>query len=197
MATSTIYKNSNGDTITSQQLARLNNYQKILIVDNVVKKIEYYEDNLMNQVSYYKEDSESDNNILSQFSGIKIIQILERDSSGNFQIERSAEFIDGELAFKEIDRFDQSGNLICSQTIDTDTGLPVLEKTEKYMYDEGNNKKYCFMYDENGDLEYISGFINEYPFGNHTNTIPAIDISTYLPDLLSESPYYKNATFNP
>lgn len=94
--------------------------------------------------------------------------------------------------------YDEFNNVICEQAYNISTKEPILESTEKYLF---NNPEDIFglgfVYDNLGSLKYIWGAMVDQTDQNQRGIITKDRIATYFPILLTNNPYYTNAGFQP
>jgi hypothetical protein len=190
------YTNKLDELISVQQIEYIDSYYKIFSLNGVVKKSEEYEDKKLVGVIYHKDNGELDADILSEFSDL-YLELREIETvSTNYTIIKIRYYNKGNLYNNGRELYDSNNNEICSQFYDLNTNEPIYEETEKYLYNENNERILSFEYNENGTLNYAWGDLNDQYVG-FDDTLKAEEIPIYLPDLLSDNPYYTNANLLP
>ncbi|MBN2746084.1 MAG: hypothetical protein JXR34_05100 [Bacteroidales bacterium] len=206
MATEIYYENRYNVSITEQQLVSMDVFKKITTVDGIIKKIESYKNNIITGIEYYLDDGEDETTVLG---GLVIlvsnsVSIIERETYLNYRIERIKVFFNSSLKFKSNLLFDSNNNLVCEEEIDISTDQPIYNQTEKTLYDSNNEKILGFDYNADGSIEKIWGIMVEdrliyKDLGSvwPEQSLSAEKIDDYFPTLLSNNPYYSDATFLP
>jgi hypothetical protein len=191
------YTNQLDELITEQQIEYINKYHKIFSLNGVVKKSEVYSNKKLYTVIYHKDDGELDADIIGEFSNL-FLELREKESVfANYSIISVRYYKDGVLYNNGRELYDNNNNEICSQFYDLTTNEPLYEDTEKYLYDENNEKILRFEYNENGTLKCVWGDLVLQNADYNVETIYLEDIPFYFPDLLSNNPYYTNANMLP
>ncbi|EDM33908.1 hypothetical protein PBAL39_05956 [Pedobacter sp. BAL39] len=196
MANSMSYTNSFGEPITKQQLEKLKDYNINYYEDSVLSKIERYE---IGDVSYsvYLKETEDLHSILDDF-GLVDIEIIKSSSAGTFKVEERYWFINKILRERSKVLFDISSNDICSQVLDNETGLPLLDTTEKYLFTSGEDiYSLGFEYNLDGSFKRTWGAWVENTDQRQRGYIGSEKIDLYFPNLFIEHPYYQDAYFFP
>jgi len=149
---STTYKNEYGNDITSAQANQLANYSQVIIDDNNQKIINTFVNGVLNGTTY----------TISSENDIAQILLLNPNASftiasvtNGYDISESQSYKDGQLIYKNKAVGDSSGNCICVQNYDINTGLPVYMDTIKTYYDETGTSVYEFVYNNDGSCSLI------------------------------------------
>ncbi|WP_417942167.1 hypothetical protein [Flavobacterium sp. RS13.1] len=196
MSTTIYYTNNDDQFLTNQQLSFIKEFKKVTNVNNQVKKIEYYENEIINQIDYYKHSSE---NLLDIFNslGSNTVNIITIENDNSYVIMIESYYIESILSNVEKKLLSDS-KVICVQDYGANN-IPKLDTTVKYIYDSLGSKIgeeiFSFRYNADGSLKNVSGI--GYPFSNDNQTLDADEIPLYFPNLLIDNPYYANATFLP
>lgn len=195
MATTIIFTNEYNEQISQHQLNQLSEFNKVYQVDGQTKKIEFYVDGLLDGIEFHK-DNENLNEIFS-ILGTNTVDVVEKETINNYLIliwtvykEGIVRSISKELLL--------DNKVICEQELDANS-IPLNKYTKKYIYDdtgfERGEEIFNFNYNADGSLNYICGV--GYPFSEYNQSLEAIEIPLYFPNLLTENPYYANANFMP
>lgn len=196
MATNINYTNYLDQPITQTQIELIDKYNKIYKNDNLIKKVEFYEDKQIKSLIYYK-DSEQDSDILDEYVNVKLIDIRMRENYGIYTIEICHIYDNGILdPIIEKLLLDVNGNVLCSASFNENGNQLALGSTEKYYY-ENAEKVLCFDYKDDGTLNYIWGDWVDATDQRIRGSIYFDKISLYFPDLIPNNPYYLNADFLP
>ena len=143
------YTDLHGKALTSQEVFINKFYRKIFEENNRLRKVEYYEDNVINDTFYYIEYRSSHQQLLAlNQNTLKVIEIEDLDI--NYTKHRSFKYHNGILESKGIEICNAEGYLIMTQDLDMETNLPLYNKTYKYFND--NNYEFEFQYHSSGDL---------------------------------------------
>ena len=195
MATTIIFTNEFNEQISQQQLNQLNEFNKVYQVDGVIKKIEFYVDGLLNGIEFHK-DNENLNEIFS-ILGTNTVDVIEKNTLNDYLILTRNAYGNGILCYIEKELLLDS-KVICSQRLDANN-IPKNNETRKYIYDntgfEPGEEIFNFNYNADGSLNYICGV--GYPFSEYNQSLYAMEIPLYFPNLLTDNPYYANANFMP
>jgi antitoxin component YwqK of YwqJK toxin-antitoxin module len=190
------YTDDNDMPITDDQAGELTVYRKLYSVNNVVKKIEIFDDHQLDEIQYVKAENEVLDDIFKLLK-TNTVTIITLENYKGFIIKKYFAYNDG------INKSSQQlllsdGKIICEQLIDS-KGKLELSCSTKYIYDNDGclpgEEMFGFKYNEDRSLNRIWG--KEYPFSMHNQTLQASEISTYFPNLLDDNPYYKTSEFLP
>lgn len=183
-------------SVNDYQQQSLKNYNKLFKVDNILKKIEYYENNTLNSIEYYKATTENINNIFLQLNTNTLV-IVEIQDINNVIVKSYSNYINGIIQSIE-KRVLKNGKIICIQDYEINN-VVILQSTEKYFYDNNGNdlgeELLSFTYNNNGSLQSVSG--SDYPFSNHNQSLDADQFLIYFPTFLNDNAYYQNANLLP
>jgi len=206
MAITIKYVNRYDIEITEQQLESMDVFKKITTVDGIIKEIESYKNNKITDIEYYLDDGEDGTTVLGGLAILvsNSVSIFERETYLNYRIERIKVFFNNNLKFKSNLLFDSNNNLICDEEIDISTDQPIYNKTAKTLYDSNNENILGFDYNADGSIEKIWGIMVEdkliyKDLGSvwPEQSLSSEKIDDYFPTLLSNNPYYSDATFLP
>jgi hypothetical protein len=191
MTTTISYQNFYEESITGQQLGALNEYYKVYSINGIFKKKEFYSNGELKELEYIKDKSENINDIFTAL-GTNDLGITEFEQFGNYKIEIRKSFHNGiMLVTSKYLRLNE--RIICEQDFDSNS-IPKLETTIKNLYDY-LGEEFEFKYNADGSLDYIGG--SGYPFSGYNQSLDAIEVPLYFPNLLTDNPYYANANFLP
>jgi hypothetical protein len=198
MATIISYTNHLDESITKQQFDGIAEKCIVYTEDNSVKKIERMEYDVIKRVTYYLSEGELINSVLAMFGGLSV-EIINRSVIGDYFLEENNEYnITHELVFFTKQLFGQSGNLICTQDYDISSLAPILNSTEKYLFDDPRELWVLgFDYNDDGSINYIWGDWVENTDQRQKGVIYNDKISVYFPTLLTDHPYYTNSDLLP
>ncbi|MFB9109841.1 hypothetical protein [Flavobacterium gyeonganense] len=198
------YQNINDEDVAIEQLSNLREYHKVFSENQVILKKEFYIDNTLKHIDHYKNNIESEDDIveLYRYSGI-FYSIIEKLDFGNYIIEVHKEYSEMKLKSHSRYLYNNSNNLICQETIDLLTGLPKFEETEKYFYDFEKDDYFPIItasFNEDGTLDTIQ--YDSYRFDGQDEIIFSEDDDIItLQNLLglssNEMQYYLIATLEP
>jgi hypothetical protein len=196
MSTTIVYRNNFGESITNQQLSLVNEYQKVYLINNNPKKIEYFENNVLDEIEYYKDATESLDSIFSEL-GTNNLVITTVEVLNDYKIKTSINYENGvQKGFGKY--LFLNSKIICVHEFNANGELDIIF-SRKYIFEEIGNEigeeLYSFRYNEDGTLKSMSGV--GYPFSEYNQSIDASEISIYFPNLLTENPYYVNSNFLP
>lgn len=197
MATNINYTNYLDQPIDQTQIELIDKYNKIYKDDNLIKKVEFYEDKQIKSLIYYR-DLETNEEILNAYSNIELIDIRTRENYGGiYTIEICRAYYNGVLdPIVEKLLKDSNGNVLCTASFNESGNQIALGSTEKYYY-ENDEKVLCFDYKDDGTLNYIWGDWVDNTDQRVRGSIYFDKISLYFPDLIPDNPYYLNADFLP
>lgn|GEM_PF-2460895 len=202
------FVNDYNDEITPEQANLSTAYIKVYSGAGVIKKKEIYENNILSFVCYYKFPSESESDIINMFSGGTIpFTIIETEILLNKKIETEKSYIGNELKRKGRNLYDSQGMLLCEETYDILTDMPMYNKTRKFFYDLSWDDFFPIMnafYDEDrslnrirydsygADQQEIYFYLDGTPGDNDLPTLAAL-----LNITMAEMEYYISATLEP
>lgn len=203
--TNIFYTDSLDQRITKNE--RGDRYNKVFTENEVVQRIESYHQDALEDITYFLSENEQQGIVLSHLSqkATRFIILNRREKFGKYTVLKSKQFSSGKVTSKSQELFDENNLLICYQDLDPITETPILLKTEKDLHDENGETIAHFDYDADGQLRDLWGLIvHDACIYEHLNksqpmeTITGNDsINEHFPTLLSENPYYKDATFLP
>lgn len=196
------YKNVEGGTLSTQQVNFAENFNKVFSENDAVKKVEEYRNRELSAITYYRDDSENETdlvNLLSVFSQVPF-SIAKTNYVGSKKVERFNYYDLGQLVGKSNQLYDQANELITSEHIDITTNSPIYTDTTKYLYDRGRSPDTClyrFFYNEDGSLWYAE-YKHDDPYDSEhyeACDFPKIKHEMGLTD--EEMNYYLTADFEP
>jgi len=196
MSTTIIYTNLDNAQISVRQLEDLGDYKKIYLADNIEKKVEIYENHILNEIQYIKAEDENINDIFSEL-GTNSVTIKSIEAFNDYSIKTIHYYIDGmERSMQK--QLLMDNKIICNHEFGSSGNIDVTFSA-KYMYDpngfEISEEIFSFYYYTDGTLNYISG--KGYPFSDHNQFLEASEIQNYFPNLFIDNPYYLNSVFLP
>ena len=185
------YSNINGKPLTPEQIVSSKIYKKILEENSRLRRVEYYEDNIITDTFYYIEFGTSHQDLLALDQDvIKIIEIEDVDL--NYIRHRSFKYYNGLLESKGIEICNSDGYWIITQDLDMQTNLPIYNKTYKYYTDSINGYEFEFSYYSSGELASVVvsnvaiNFYEQYKFSE-------LDLIPHFEWWPQYSSYYLNA----
>lgn len=191
------YVDDLGDAITKPEFDLLTSRGIAYSENNVVKKVEYFNEGLITFVRYYLADGEDISAVLDSYNDVSV-EFITTYRYYKYTIEEVNAYRNKSLKFYSKNLFDEFNNVICEQAYNISTKEPILESTEKYLFNNPDDIfSLGFEYDNLGMLKYIWGNMVDQTDQNQRGTIPADMIATYFPNLLTNNPYYINAEFLP
>lgn len=154
-----IYQNINDEKITTQQLNNLNEYYKVFQENQIIIKKEFYIDNALKHISHYKNNVETENDIINKYSSTGVFySIIEKINLSNHLIEVVKEYSGNFLKSHSRYLYNHDNNVICEENLDLSTGLPNCKETEKYFYNFEKDDFFPIItasYNEDGSLDMI------------------------------------------
>lgn len=196
-----IYKNIFGENINLNQIKEIDEYNKVFIENDQIKKIEKYENNILESIDYFINDGEKESLIVQELSklvncGVNIKD--PKDPIGQYLLENERGYRAGVLALKNRNLYDQFGNIICLEMINIINDQPFYSSSVKYFYGSKveENKEPIFeaTYKEDSSLEYIDIVYMDDPQGCEMFTLDdfneleqrfnGTDLSYYLTAIL-------------
>jgi hypothetical protein len=203
------YQNINEEELAIEQLNSLNEYYKVFTENQVILKKEFYIDNILKHISHYKNNIESEDLIIKLYSSSDIFySIIEKLDYGNYVVEIEKEYSGIKLTSHSRYLYDSSNNLICQENINLLTGLPKFKETEKYFYDFEKDDYFPIItasFNEDGSLDIIQ--YDSFRFDGQDEVIFSedgifgVDDIATLQNLLGlssdEMEYYMTAIFEP
>lgn len=96
MSTVIYFKNYDDEQISHQQLNLVQEFKKEYIIDNKLKKIEHYENGIINQLDYFKDSSE---NLLDIFNslGSNTVNIITIENNNSYVVMIESYYIESIL----------------------------------------------------------------------------------------------------
>ncbi|KAF2517611.1 hypothetical protein EYY60_00335 [Flavobacterium zhairuonense] len=198
------FQNINDEEVKAEHLCDLNEYYKVFSENQIILKKEFYINNILKHISHYKNNIESEDDIIELYSSSDTFySIIEKLDFSNYSIEVYKEYSGIKLKSHSRDLYNNSNNLICQENIDLLTGLPKFEETEKYFYDFEKDDYFPIItasFNEDGSLNTIR--YDSYRFDGQDEIIFSEDDDmTTLQNLLglssNEIQYYLNAILEP
>lgn len=197
MAETMVYGNSYGEEITHQEFITLKDYSLIYKEDGIVKRVDYYRDNKLRSHLYYRGNDESLPSVVEKYKNSNI-EIVARSVVGNYVVEEGFWYIEEFLRQRSKRLYDNFGKELCEQHCESDTGEPILKKTEKYLFSDPDSDTFTgFDYDESGAVRSIWGDMVGNTDQSRKGSIYGDRILIYFPDIFIKYPYYQNADFMP
>jgi len=182
--------------ITVEHSKQLFEFKKHYFVNHVIKIIEIYVDNRLDEIQYFKAEDENTNDIFLKL-GTNSVTIITLKKYGRYMVKSVFNYINGINGSVKKNLLEDN-KIICNLEFDTSGNIDVTFSA-KYMYDangfEIGEEIFSFHYNTDGTINYISGIC--YPFSEHNPFLEASEIQTYFPNLLLDNPYYFNLTFLP
>lgn len=155
----TEYKNLFNESITAQQKNILEDYVEILVDENsnLVKQKNNYFNNEMSSIEYYIDSGENETQLVTSLSQLNpTVCIKEVTTLTNHSIEDEREYKNAALRFKSRYLLDNQGRVICSESVDSNSNLPLYNETEKYHFSDNKVIEDLYArYTASGNLEYI------------------------------------------
>jgi hypothetical protein len=192
MVTEIYYENGYDKPITEQQLGQMTDYNKAIKIDGALKLKEIFTKNNLVFISYYKDQNESEtdaiNFIITQYSGIAF-EIIDKSTSGAFTIETVKGYDKNGIwnQYELICLYDSQGRLIYEKESDD---IEVLIK--KWYYSYLDQPLLCRYNEDTGLIETVDLRSAEEEY-----TLIEDFINCYMPDFLTNNPYYADATLLP
>lgn len=150
--------NKEGVEISQQQASMLNLYCIQYEENNQLKKQDFFVNQQLNTVVYYKNENEILSDIISEFSGTRLV-IKEFSYVGNKKIEYNNVYnTTGALDEQYNFAYNQNLEVICWEYIDNESGLPIYTKTRKFYFDsdiDPEDELFDCTYNEDGSLDRI------------------------------------------
>ncbi len=190
------YTDDDDMPITADQAGDLTVYRKLYSVNNVLKKIEIFDDHQLDEIRYVKDKNETIDDI---FKLLKTTSptIITFESYKGYIIKIYFDYDDGIIASTRQQLLSE-GKIICDQLLDSQGKLHLMF-SRKYIYDEDGfrpgDETFSFYYNEDGSLNFIYGV--NFPNGKYNTSLEAWEIPQQLPNLLDDNPYYKTSEFLP
>jgi hypothetical protein len=159
MKTTVRFENLQHGEITEQQASTLNEYYKVFSINCTVKYYEYFRDCQLTAVTYYKDTTETDEDILGGVPPNVTINIHEVSIIGNKQFKKSTTYDENHIIWEQNNAlYDENNDCIGYERIDLTKGLPFYDETVKLYYDRQRypeNEIFEGKYKEDGTLDYI------------------------------------------
>lgn len=158
-----IYKDFYKNHITEQQAQNEDDYYKYHVVDNVVKRIDSFEQGELGHIKYYIQPSENKEEIVLELGKLKPkfeqIIIVDRQIHGVYTAEYCEVFRpSGELFIETKALYDDIERCLCSIHVSNQTHFPNKSHVRKYYYDE---KLYPgWLFDEDPRFLVFNGYYN-------------------------------------
>lgn len=194
------YTNEYEEPITPSQLNNLSDYNKAIKEDGQLRIIEFYIDNQLYSIEFYKYDGITINEIFARLNTNTVTVVESEPVDINHRLEKRIIYKEGVIT--HIGRILYLHNsIICEQKIDINPNLPIVDSSIKYLYESNSinneigNEKFNFRYNSDGSLKRMGGdrpYFNEYD-----DSIAAAEVAIRFPTLFIEHPYYANANFLP
>ncbi|MBB5332899.1 hypothetical protein [Chryseobacterium koreense] len=145
MSTNIIYKNNYGIEIPINQALQLEEYSKYISIDNKLKKIEAFENGIVNILNYYLDINEDSASVLSQYINIETVVLIKSEQLFNCIKEEGYTYEGGQLTGRTVSII-KDNQTICFRLLNLQE-QPL--RTTKYFYENGE-EKYDFEYNEDG-----------------------------------------------
>ncbi|QQV01262.1 MULTISPECIES: hypothetical protein [Chryseobacterium] len=179
MSTTISYENEFNSSITEQQASMLNNFNKIIKNNNVLKVKEEYVNGKISDIVFYRENESIDEifNKYPMLSRIEVANIIENNGVYIQQVFEAYSKNEGlKLRTFNVESI-STGKSICHGYYNLQTGEIIPEKTEKYMYDVYGDLVCRFIYNNIGKIEKIREegggiFSNEFSMDYYNNVLP-------------------------
>jgi hypothetical protein len=160
------YRDIFGQVITLEQLSSMADYEELLIDSDMdlVKKIYHYKNGNLWSIQYYKNGNEEETQLIAMLkTECALFTITEREmSTKNYIIELSSQYssVDNhkEALWSRVllNSFEQ---VLCIETLDSQTRQPIFKETSKYFYAMDNRGREFEIleacYHNNGSLDHI------------------------------------------
>ena len=186
------YANVDMEPISLEQLELVTEYFKLYKVDGLLKKIESYDNNQLEDIEYYISENESIDDVFME-AGTNSLEIVTNLAYNQYTIKTITYYNNGAVVATDKELL-YKGMILCFSELNA-IGEANLLFSRKYFYDENGEEQFNFSYNEDGSLRSFYGF--SYPFSEFNQSLPATDISTYFPNFLLDNPYYLNFDFLP
>jgi hypothetical protein len=198
------YQNLLGEAITENQAVLDSSFIKIFSENAAVIKEEEYESGVLRLVTYYKSDLEPHEAIVKEIminAPTQALMIIEREILSPIfskEFSRSYEPLGNLVAlFRHLYK---NGDTICSQQLELISGLPILEFTRKFYYNDllvADGPAFIANYKADGSIDYIH-YKPSHEYDSEPYGPDQIDkLRKYLCWTISEMEYYLTATFEP
>jgi hypothetical protein len=203
------YKNLFGKEITENQVSSLDEYDKEYYEDGILKKIESYEDHIVDVGTYYLSPGEELNTLVNQFKDLWRLSFfyVSETSVGTCVVRDWKDYRGGVMQATGKSVFDEFGRKIATQILDINT--LAVRYTKKHFFlsyfgnfiDAGDVNRFGtldFIYDRrfSGDKEFL---VNLPGFENKSYSLPTYQDVLLHPLIVPvfnwlEQTYYHNAT---
>jgi hypothetical protein len=154
------YKNNIGGEISEKEAISSGNYDKIYAsADGLKKKNEHYNNNKLARIDYYRDDAESEEDVMNLLLSFGInFSIYTIQNNGNYIIEKHNTYYGNQLFRRWRSLYDTNNQIICIEEVDLETNQPLPQYTVKYLgnnADEPIDGGYCsFHYNGDGTVWY-------------------------------------------
>ena len=198
-----ILADQNGIAVSKEAFDLLGNRQIIYAVNGITKHTEEYRNNMLAYIEYYADDDENTEDILGRFAAASVtVNIITQSLVGQYRVHTMHEYRDGHQ-FGNGTRYvyNNFNQIICEQDFDVRTNKPVLESTEKYLYQNSTDTRHDFalgfQYNSNGRLDYVWGPWVDRTYRARKGSVYADEMEVYFRGLLAAQPYYVDSTLLP
>jgi hypothetical protein len=136
------YRSTDGILITENQLNFLNDYEVVHKEEaiGIIKRIDVFENKSLASIEYFIESNENEIDIVDSLSNLvnRSVLIKTKQILNNYSLITSKQFSDRILRFKTNVLYDIDDNVICFQYLDLNTNEPIHDRTNKYLYKNGD-----------------------------------------------------------
>jgi hypothetical protein len=159
MSTTINYTNELGKPITEQQLNNISFYRKNTFEDNILKKVETFDEGVLTHSLYYVENNENLNLLIDKFKNRKTTFYVNLAINGIYTQYEALTYFNNQLIEKAL-LLDKNNDLtICYKEINPlDNSIITWEK---YFYKPNGDLFILFTYKSNGELYSMIDFSKE------------------------------------
>jgi len=166
MSITTIYKNSFGSTISSEQASGMQEYEKLTYVNNQLKIIESFEfvDAASTTISYFMDVDENKNSLISQYTdankNVSCLLYTNKQTTNSFSLWDQEHYsVNGVLAGRAKIAFDERDRIILIAPLNIDTNMPQSLSIKKFYGDDNSNPSgetlLEFGYSPDNTIDYV------------------------------------------